>query len=176
MDRSIVNTWAAGILSHARGTGTQTRWSTTLSMLDKMVSNQHFARAAFQTGLSRNDLFSLVCQLCAEFLSQEEKNLLRLLTDHGRLRLIGRIRRRYEELRDQEAGIVHVMTITAVPLDPQSWETLLPSLVHHFGPGMRPHFHSDPELMGGVIIRSGDQVLDVSARGRLDRLARVLNS
>lgn len=176
MERSVINTWAAGILAHARSTGTQTKWSSVLAMLDNLIANPGFARIAFQASLSHNELFTLVKEICQEFLGPEEENLVRLLSSHGRLRLVGQIRRRYEELRDREAGIVHVLLISATPLDQASWERLLPALERHFGPGMRPHFHVDPDLMGGLIIRSGDQVLDVSARSRLARLARALNT
>ncbi len=176
MERSIPNTWAAAILDQARRSGNQTRWSTTLMTLDNLVANPVFARIAFQTSLSRNDLFRLVTEICADLFGPEEENLIRLLADHRRLRMIGRIRRRYEELRDHEAGIVHVLLITATPMDGPAYEHLLPALNHRFGSGLRPHFHLDPDMMGGMIIRTGDQVLDVSARSRLARLARALNA
>jgi F-type H+-transporting ATPase subunit delta len=176
MDRPLINTWAAGILAHAKDCGCQTRWSSTLSMLDNIVANPAFARVAFQTNLSHKDLAELVLEVCKGMLGPEETNLVRLLCDHGRLGQIGRIRRRYEEMREHEAGIMHVLLISAVPLDPEAWERILPALQRHFGPGMRPHFHVDPELMGGLVVRSGDQVLDVSARNRLARLARAIHS
>jgi F-type H+-transporting ATPase subunit delta len=176
MDRPLINTWAAGILAAARDCGCQTRWSTTLSMIDNLVANPSFARVAFQTNLSKRDLAELTLEVCAGLLNPEEANLVRLLCDHGRLGQIGRIRRRYEEMREREAGIEHVLLITAVPLDPEAWEQLLPALKRRFGPGMRPHFHLDPDLMGGLVVRSGDQVLDVSARNRLARLARAIHS
>jgi F-type H+-transporting ATPase subunit delta len=176
MERSITGTWAAGILAHARSIGRQNRWSSTLTILDNLVANPVFARMAFQTNLDRHELYQLVMQLAGDLFLPDEQNFIKLLIRYRRLRLIGRIRKRYEELRDIDAGLVRVLLITASPLDGSSYERLLPALNQHFGSGMKPHFHLDPDLMGGIIIRTGDQVLDLSVKTRLTRLSRSLRA
>jgi len=88
----------------------------------------------------------------------------------GRQGLLGEISREYEELVDQHLGRVHAGVTTAHEPDAETIRAITASLSRLAGKEVLPHFHTDPRLLGGLIVRVGDQVLDGSLRRRLLQL------
>ena len=60
---------------------------------------------------------------------------------------------------------------SAVELDTAARERLLKGLSRQYGPDLEVQYQLNPELLGGMRIRVGDDVIDGSVKGRLDRLA-----
>jgi F-type H+-transporting ATPase subunit delta len=96
---------------------------------------------------------------------------LEAVVQRGRQNLLGEIARAYEEMVDVYLGRVHAGVTTAHPTDPESARAIAAALARIVGKEVLPHFRTDPRLLGGLIVRMGDRVLDGSLRRRL-RLLR----
>lgn len=95
---------------------------------------------------------------------------LHLLVEKERETMLPRIVRAYQDLRDEQRGIVEVQARVAQPLDEADRDKLVDTLEAMAGQTVRLQIERDPELIGGLVIRIGDQVYDGSVRQKLDNL------
>ena len=101
---------------------------------------------------------------------------LQAVVHRGRQGLLSEISEAYQGLADLSFNRTHASVTTAHALDEALQQKVTARLAALVGKTVMPHFHTDPELMGGVIIRVGDRVLDGSIRRRLQVLkGRMLN-
>lgn len=101
-------------------------------------------------------------------------NFLMLLVDKRRQRLIGEVAREYHALLDEHLGRVHVQVTLAREPDEEMKRELTDRLTRIMGKTVIPHVQVNPQILGGVVIRSGDRVFDGSLRRRLMTLRRRL--
>lgn len=107
------------------------------------------------------------------------RSFLSILAERDRLDEVPGIATELRELVNRQRGIVTAEVTTAVPLDAELENTLTERLASYFN--KRPHqvrlrAHVDQGIIGGVIARVGDRVIDDSVRGRLERLRRAISN
>ncbi len=90
--------------------------------------------------------------------------------------MFGEITEQYELLRAQFEGELDVEVTSAVELSGEQKTAMAASLKKRFKRDVRMTNAIDPSLLGGAVIRAGDQVIDGSIKGRLQRLATDLAS
>jgi F-type H+-transporting ATPase subunit delta len=101
-------------------------------------------------------------------------NLLALLMHRGRFHLLPEIAAAYRELLNRARGIATARVTTAVPLDATTRDELGRRLAAYTGQQVQLETSVDPAIMGGVVARIGDTLIDGSVRGRLESLRRRL--
>ncbi|TMD52902.1 MAG: F0F1 ATP synthase subunit delta [Chloroflexi bacterium] len=101
-------------------------------------------------------------------------NLARLLVGAGRLDQIEGVIEEYERLADEAAGRVQATAVTAVPLEERDAERLRTELTRRMGRDVRLATSVDPAIVGGLVLRVGDHVIDSSVATRLRQLRRQL--
>jgi len=101
-------------------------------------------------------------------------SFLLITVDKRRQRLLRDIAREYRALMDDHAGRAHVEVSVARPLDDATLEMLTRRLTTMLGKQAIPHLRVRPELLGGVVIRTGDTIYDGSVRRSLERMRRQL--
>ena len=97
-----------------------------------------------------------------------------LLLDKRRQGLLGEIGERFHELLDERAGRVHATVTTAREHDDRLRSLVETSLHEVTGRDVVSHFRTDEDILGGIVIRVGDTVMDGSLRRRLTDLKRQL--
>jgi F-type H+-transporting ATPase subunit delta len=101
-------------------------------------------------------------------------NLERLLAQKGRLALLPQIAEHFQELLDDERGVAHAHVATAVPLADDERRALARRLSEMTGKRVDVEVHEVPEILGGLIARIGDRLIDGSTRTKLVALKRQL--
>ena len=101
-------------------------------------------------------------------------NLALLLVMRGRLGIAEGIADEYDRLLDAHHGIEHAEVVTAVPLDDEDRERVARSLEARRGKKVVVQGRVDPAIIGGMVARIGDQLLDGSTRTKLEILRRSL--
>ncbi len=99
-------------------------------------------------------------------------NFLRLLIENHRMPVIFRIRHEYERLWDEENKTLPVEITSAIALDEQTTESLGRTIGERAGRKVTLAARVDPDIIGGIIIRVGNSILDASIRNRLEQLRR----
>jgi F-type H+-transporting ATPase subunit delta len=98
------------------------------------------------------------------------QNFLKLLADKGRLGKLPEIALFYQTLLDEAQGIVRGELVTAVELDDAKQKAIKDQLEKQFNTSLVLNYQTDEEILGGVVLKVGDQVLDASLRAQLNIL------
>lgn len=107
-------------------------------------------------------------------LSANARSTLRLLVDRRRISSLPSITARLRELVDREKGTIHAEVTTAVRLTEDFYERLRAQLATLTGKNISVRRSEDPSLIGGVVVRIGDTLIDGSLKSRLDSLKNSL--
>jgi F-type H+-transporting ATPase subunit delta len=102
------------------------------------------------------------------------KSLIDLMLEKNRLAIIPGVRSFYEKLLDEMAKISRAKVTSAIPLTEEAVESIKGSLEKTVGQSIVVETEIDPELIGGVIARVGDLVLDGSVRTQLASIKETL--
>ena len=105
------------------------------------------------------------------------RNFVHILVDRDRLAEVPGIVEALSELINIQRGIITADVTTAVPLDADMERVVAQRLAAHLGRSAEKvtiRSRVDPSIIGGVVARVGDQVIDDSVRGRIERLRRTL--
>jgi ATP synthase F1 delta subunit len=99
-------------------------------------------------------------------------NFLELLIEKHRMPAIFRIRRHFEQLWEQENKILAVQISTATTLDDAIAEQIGDRIAQDTGQRIELTANVDPDILGGIVLRVGNSILDASIRNRLDNLRK----
>jgi F-type H+-transporting ATPase subunit delta len=99
-------------------------------------------------------------------------NFLELLIENHRLPLIHRIRRQFEVLWDHENRRLPVEVTSAVELERSVIEALESRILEQTGQNVELESIVDPDILGGIVLRVGNSILDASVRHRLEQLRK----
>jgi len=118
---------------------------------------------------------AILTELCDKLaLGATTKHVVLLLGDRRRLRILPEIATMLRELSDARKGLLRAEVITAVVLGEAFYEKLLATLERLTSKRVVLDKKHDPALIGGVVLRIGDLVLDGSLKTRLDGLKQAL--
>jgi F-type H+-transporting ATPase subunit delta len=132
------------------------------------------AQAAANPKAKKEQFTRAFLDLCQGRLDAETENFVRLLVANRRLGLIKKISEQFEQHRAEEEGYIDVDVSSAYPLDDEERDQLSDRLQTTLGKQPRLNVRLDESLIGGVLIRAGDRVIDASVRGQIQRLAKRL--
>ena len=172
---TIARPYAQAVFKLARDKGTLGQWSDTLGLVAALVEDDNLNPLLASPKLSPDQARDLVLRIAGEHLDAEGTNLVKLLAEKGRLLAVPAMARQYEDLRAEEEGTLDATVVSAQALDDKLKNELEAALGKRLNRKVRLHSEVDERLMGGAVLRAGDLVIDGSVRGRLDRLATVLN-
>jgi F-type H+-transporting ATPase subunit delta len=99
-------------------------------------------------------------------------NFLRLLIENHRMPVIFRIRAQYEQLWEEENRMLAVEITSAIELDQATTESLGRRIGERAGRKVMLAARVDPDILGGIVLRVGNSILDASIRNRLEQLRR----
>jgi F-type H+-transporting ATPase subunit delta len=101
-------------------------------------------------------------------------NFLELLAERHRLPVMFRIRRTFDELWREEHKLLPVEVTTAVELDEAVVRSIGERIEQRTGRKVELTSKVDPDIIGGLVLRVGNRILDASVHGRLERLRRQI--
>ena len=99
-------------------------------------------------------------------------NFLRVLIENHRLPVIHRVRRQFDVLWEREHEQLPVEVTSAVQLDPAVVQALEARIREQTGQHVQLESKVDPDILGGIVLRVGNSILDASVRNRLEQLRR----
>ncbi len=172
---TIARPYAEAAFGLARETNTLQSWSDALSRLSAVVSNPDVSRLLGNPKLTETQIASLVADGAAP-LTAEQRNFAHVLAGNERLSVLPEIASSFEALRNEFEGVLDAQVTTAFPLSDPQVADIVTTLEGKFGKKVKASVVVDPELIGGVSIRVGDEVIDASVRGKLAQLAGALQA
>jgi F-type H+-transporting ATPase subunit delta len=171
---TIARPYAQAAFGYAREQGQLEAWSKVLSFLSLLVADPTMRKIIQDPRIPRARLLELIFDIGRDFLFEEGRNFSKLLIEAGRIQLAPAIARLYEELRAEAERVVDVDVITAYALDKAQEQMIAEAVKKRTGKQVKVATRIDRGLIGGVVVRIGDLVIDASLRGRLQQLASQL--
>lgn len=170
---TIARPYAEAAFAQALEEGKLTDWSAMLELLSMIVADDKMGAVISNPKLSNEALYQFFIDICGDKLSQTGKNFTRILIDAERIGLAKNIFDIFEQKRTAAEGISEVEVISAYPLDEKQISVISDAISKRLGKKVDINTKEDKDLIGGVIIRAGDSVIDASLQGRLKELNSI---
>jgi F-type H+-transporting ATPase subunit delta len=167
---TIARPYAEAIFALADAGGALGEWSQTLSVMASVAAHPEVRAATGNPNLSPEQIYALIAAACGDLVI-EAQNLLRVLIENDRLAALSEIRDIYEGLKNEREGTVDALITTALPLDDGQLANLVAELERRFKRKINPQVQVDANLIGGVRMQVGDEVIDGTVRGKLAAMA-----
>ena len=170
---AIARPYAAAAFAYASEQKAVDAWRQALSAMAQALDavEKVAAAGALVTGAQAAEI-ALAAADAAGGADPSLHRFLQLLEENDRVFSLPQIFTRFEELRMEAEGVVAVRVESAMPIDDTA--AFDKHLEERFGRKVQSTYAENPELLGGVRVYVADDVIDVSIRGRLERLAGAL--
>lgn len=173
MASSIGRRYAQAYFELARQEGRLPQWRADLVRSVETLSHAEVAAALANPRLTLTDRTRLALDVL-DGIAEPARNLVRLLIERGRTRVLGELVETYDMLTDRDSGVIRAEVTTAIPVDDDLKTRIGRELGEKLGAAIQTEVHQDPTILGGLIIRIGDRVIDSSVRTRLAQLQMAL--
>ncbi|MDZ4202865.1 MAG: F0F1 ATP synthase subunit delta [Gallionella sp.] len=149
-------------------------WSEMLLSLAEVVENAEVCAVISNPRFSKTQIESLMEGFLGKDAKSQQRNFVRILADNQRLGILPEIAMHFEALRSEAEKTVNVVVDSAFELTAAQQDKIAGSLKARLGREVKLAYKVNKELLGGVVIRAGDKVIDGSARTRLGEMANAL--
>jgi F-type H+-transporting ATPase subunit delta len=157
----------------ARQDGKEDAWSSGLADVAALLGDDR-ARAVFENARVPSSQKLALVERALAGVDPLVLNLARLLVRRRRTSLGPQIAQAFQELIDEAKGTSHATVITAVPLTEQDRAAVQRRLIEITGGQVQMETHVDESILGGLVVRIGDRLIDGSTKSRLLALKRRL--
>jgi len=171
---TLARPYARAVFDVARDGGRLAEWSDTLAFASAVASSPDIRQFSGDPRVGREQLLDLIMDLGGERFDDTVGNFFKVLMNYDRLELLPEIAAQYEFYRREAEARLKVHVASAHPLSDDESSRLVERLKARFGLDIDLDVEVDSSLIGGAVIRAGDQVIDGSVRGRLEQLGRQL--
>jgi len=152
------------------------QWSAGLGMSAQVVADEDALRVLTAPQLTADEKANLIIDICGDKMTDGLKNFLSVLSSNQRLALLPDISALFDKLKADQEQSIDVDITSAFDLANEEQQKLAQALSQKFNREVNVSGQTDNSLIGGVVIRSGDMVIDGSVAGRLKKLAEAINS
>lgn len=169
---TIAKNYAETLLELAQKAGGDLRgWGDMLDTVANAMESDRRLRVFLESPrVSAQQKNEVIQKAYGAVLPRNYVRFLQALVKHRRQMLIPTIAHEYHDLVDHVEGRVHASVTVARDADEADRQLVRSQLSRALGKDVVPHFHVNPSILGGVVVRVGDTVLDGSVRRRLATL------
>ncbi|MDD2720564.1 MAG: F0F1 ATP synthase subunit delta [Gallionella sp.] len=171
---TIARPYAQAAFDQAQKLGDLKGWSAVVTNLAELMSIADVQAAASNPRIANSKLEPLLLELCGSKLNAHQKNFIKVLVDNNRLNVSAEIADMFEALRAEAEKFVDVTVVSAFDLSEAQKQKITAALKARMLREIKLSCEIDKALLGGVVIRAGDKVIDGSAHTRLGELAYAL--
>ncbi|MFL0806324.1 MAG: F0F1 ATP synthase subunit delta [Oceanobacter sp.] len=173
---TLARPYAKAVFAEAQEKNALDAWSDDLALLAAYAANDEMASLLVHPSLTAEQQAQALIDVCGDKLTDTAKNLVAVLAENKRLTLLPEITALYEELKAEMENTVDVLVTSARPLTKAQENKLSKALKAKLQSEVRMSSEVDESLIGGVIIRAGDLVIDGSLTAKLSKLAEAMKS
>ena len=151
-------------------------WSSRLQSLALIVSDAQVARLIADPAVAADRVAGLIVEVAGGDLGERGSNFVKVLAENDRLSLLPEIDVQFETLKADAEGTLEATITSAQELSQVQLDELVAGLKARVNRTVNVQVVVDPELIGGAVIAIGDQVIDGSVKGRLQRMSFALQA
>ena len=173
---TLARPYAKAVFEYALAAGKLAEWSQQLATAAAVCQQETVLNVLSSPSLTADQLAQTVVDVCGDTLDEQGRNFVKVVAENKRLALLPEIFSQFELLKANQEKSVDVEVVSAYQLAEATQEKLSQALTAKLQRTVKLDSVVDSSLLGGVVIRAGDLVIDGSVRGRLDKLAEAMNS
>ncbi|MBI2725488.1 MAG: F0F1 ATP synthase subunit delta [Polaromonas sp.] len=147
-----------------------------LDGLAAIASNAQLQQYADNPSVTSAQAFEVIAGVAGGKLPEAAKNFLRAVIDNGRISVLPEIASQFRVLKNAQSGSSDATVYSAFALEGAALADLAATLEKRFGKKLNLKVELEPELIGGVRVVVGDEVLDTSVKARLEQMKVALIS
>ena len=151
-------------------------WSASLSTAAKVSQAENMQKVLSSPSLTSEQQATLFVEVCGDELSANAQNFIKVLAENKRLPLLPEITSLFDEFKANREKSVDVEVATVFELDEALQQKLAATLSEKLEREVNLQTTIAKDLIGGVVIRAADIVIDGSISGRLAKLSEAMNS
>jgi F-type H+-transporting ATPase subunit delta len=171
---TLARPYAFAVFKRAKEKKAAAKWSENLAFLSAVASDTDMAALIGNPKVKKDKLSELLLDICKGSIDEEGANFLKLLLQNNRLDLLPDIARQFEELKAEAEGYIKVDVLAAFPFAKDDEKKFAATLEKTLSKKVHMNVAIDKSLIGGVLVRAGDRVIDGSIKGQLDSLRKAL--
>ena len=173
--KTIARPYAKAIFATALDDKSLEETSNELHSITLATSSPEVTNAIEDPKMSRKQVVDLLMELFSKEVSQKSEKLLLILAENKRLNLLHPIYSIYQELLEKHKDQNSIEVFVATDPSDDAKESIEAKLRSSYGKDANIYFSKDPKMMGGLSIKVGDETLDLSIRGKVNKLVNQLN-
>ena len=170
----LARPYAVAAFKQAEEEGRLGEWAGMLELLATVARDPMVSGLIANPGVDRARLVELFIDVCGDRLSDTGRNFVKVVGHYGRFALLPEVSRRFAEERATREGRNQVQVTSAFELSEAHRATIVAAMEQRLGTKIELDCTVDGSLIGGVVVRAGDLVIDASLRGRLGQLVQAL--
>jgi F-type H+-transporting ATPase subunit delta len=151
-------------------------WSDSLKAASAVSQEEKVVRLLGSPGYTSAEQATKTIEICGDAINEKARRFLLVLAENKRLILLPQISKQFEALKANREKTIDVSVVSAVQLSDVQKNKLASALSARLEREVNMQASVDANLIGGVVVRAGDAVIDGSICGRLSKLAQVLHS
>jgi len=149
-------------------------WSDMLRLMSAISADPQMSRLIDNPRVLRERFVEFFLDVGGKKIDKDGASFVRLLAENHRVQLLPEISGLFETLRAEAEARVEAEVISASAVDDNQLKAISVALKKRLGRDVSLTTRIDPSLVGGIVIRAGDLVIDGSVRGKLGALATHL--
>jgi F-type H+-transporting ATPase subunit delta len=173
---TIARPYAKAAFEYARDSKQLSQWAEQLAIAAAVTADKGMQAALNNPALTVEGQVRMLCDVCGDALGAQARNFIAVLATNKRLLLLPEIHSLFAQYKANQEKSVDVEVISAFDLADAARDRLAEVLGKKLERQVKVRTTTDSNLLGGVLIRAGDLVIDGSVRGRLNKLAAAINS
>ena len=170
---TIARPYAEAVFELAKQNGELKSWSEKMELLSAIASNDDMAMVIANPDMGQH-VVALFQDIAGDKLDASGLNLVKLCAENGRLDVLPEVAAIFEEFKAEEESTVVAEVTSAFALNDEQKSNIAAALKKRLERDVTIVETVDDSLIGGVIIRAGDLVIDGSAANRLETLGNAL--
>jgi len=147
-----------------------------LSALGIVAADEQLRQFADNPKVSNAQVVDLVCGAAGFMLDQKLFNLLLVVVENGRLNALPEVAAQFKALVNAQSGSSDALVQSAFALDDAALAEVVGTLEKRFGRKLNARVEVDADLIGGIRVVVGDEVLDTSVKARLEQMKVALTA
>ncbi|MBS3797015.1 F0F1 ATP synthase subunit delta [Pseudoalteromonas sp. BDTF-M6] len=172
---TIARPYAKAAFEFAVDKGAVDIWNEMLFFAGEVAKNEQVTRFLSSSASAEKQAETMI-QLCAEQLNEYGQNLVKVMAENGRLVALPAVAQLFAEFKADYDKEIDVDVVSATELAAAQQEKLVAALEKRFARKVKLNCSVDNTVVGGLVIKAGDTVIDGSISGKLSRLATTLQS
>jgi F-type H+-transporting ATPase subunit delta len=173
---TLARPYAKAAFEHALKAGALAAWAEALATAAAVAEEPSVKQLISAPALTSARKAEVMIELCGESLPEMGRNFIRVLAENKRLSLLPQVNEQFLALKSQQEQSVDLEVTSAFDITDEQASRLADVIGQKLNRTVRMSTTVDKALIGGVIIRTADLVIDGSVRGRLAKLSEAMNS